>query len=154
MPSIQQITSGPWSIICDLSDDYHPSLPWFKSRKELSAERDPQTCSKNLSKRQIHSGKLIRQWKNNHLKMYLLLKMVIVYCHVSFGRQGKALFWSPRVTAIFKLHDLCAGLGGIDFCGFKPFDRYKCVQNGYTVYSTDNLKPSLLDLASIHHSLL
>lgn len=66
-------------------------------------------------------------------------------------------FWRPRVIATFKLHDLCAGLRGIvlsSFCGFKPFDRYKCVQNGYTVYSTDNFKLSLLDLASINHSLL
>ena len=35
-------------------------------------------------KSQIHKGKLIWQWKNNHLKMYLLLKIVIFHCHVSF----------------------------------------------------------------------
>ena len=28
--------------------------------------------------------KLTWQWKNNHLKMYLLSKNVILYCHVSF----------------------------------------------------------------------
>ena len=32
----------------------------------------------------IHPEKLTWQWKTNHLKMYLLLKMVISHCHVRF----------------------------------------------------------------------
>ena len=34
----------------------------------------------------IHPRKLGWQWKNKHLKMYLLLKMVMFHCHVSFRR--------------------------------------------------------------------
>ena len=33
---------------------------------------------------QLHARKLTKQWKTIHLKMYLLLKMVNVHCHVSF----------------------------------------------------------------------
>ena len=34
--------------------------------------------------RELHPGKLTWQWKNNYLKLYILLKMVIFHCHVSF----------------------------------------------------------------------
>ena len=41
----------------------------------------------------IHLRKLIWQWKNNHLKMYLLLKTAIFHCHVSFleGKSSRIL---------------------------------------------------------------
>ena len=32
----------------------------------------------------LHPGKLTWQWKNNHLKMWFLLYIVIFHCHVSF----------------------------------------------------------------------
>ena len=37
--------------------------------------------------RYVHPEKLTWQWKTDHLKMYLLLKMGISHCHVSF-REG------------------------------------------------------------------
>ena len=38
-------------------------------------------------------GKLRWQWKNKHLKMYLLLKMVIFHCHVSFQEGVYIICW-------------------------------------------------------------
>ena len=48
-----------------------------------------------------HPGKLIWQWKTNHLKMYLLLNMAIFHCHLSFRRGNwkktmSKLDWYPN----------------------------------------------------------
>ena len=46
----------------------------------------------------LHPGKLIWQWKTNHLKMYFPLKMMIFQCHVSFrrGYTYSTLHGSPK----------------------------------------------------------
>ena len=43
----------------------------------------PQTCFFR-EKNAVYPRKLTWQWKNIQLKMYLLFKMVIFHCHVSF----------------------------------------------------------------------
>ena len=56
----------------------------------------------------IHSGKLRWQWKTNHLKMYLLLKLVIFCCHVSvqggISRKSCPSFFSLR--SLRKFHQM------------------------------------------------
>ena len=56
-------------------------------------------ASKNrICRSKLHPGKLIWHWKTNHLKMYLLLKMVIFHCHHSF--RGDTQFSSVDTIGI------------------------------------------------------
>ena len=51
----------------------------------------------------LHPGKLTWRWKNNHLKMYLLLRMVIFHCHVSFSVVYFSLLLWGGITVTFDI---------------------------------------------------
>ena len=53
----------------------------------------------------VHSLKLTWQWKKHHwIKMYLLLKNVILQCHVSFQGYTLKFPWQKTKTLIFRFH--------------------------------------------------
>ena len=58
------------------------------------------------SQKRLHPRKLTWQWKNHHLKMYLLLKMVTFHCDVSTFREGNSedmlipRVWQPKTSEI------------------------------------------------------
>ena len=82
----------------------HPDV-WTGTKKGFYQEKLMLDCWV-LLRYQWHSlipppGKLAWRWKNNNLKMYLLFKIVIFRCHVSFPRSTLEKTMPPKGDEAF-----------------------------------------------------
>ncbi len=89
----------------------------------------------------IHPGKLLWKWKTNHLKMYIILKLVMFHCHVSFRDVfGTVGIWSD----MFVLQDLQA----------KGRVLRKALENSTKPQELCGMSPKIGKLSRIHVELV
>ena len=92
---------------------YFKLTSWEEGNQTNAQSRDPQLTS---NKTFLQPRKQTWQWKNNNLKMYLLSKMVIVHCHVSF--RG----CTPKVQKQLN-HKLGCKQKTVNLCHFLSYGR-------------------------------